>query len=505
MDEPGRDPLTSLFDRTQLIELLNQAYLRDGLGSGLAALFVDVDHFKMVNDSLGHAVGDTVLMTVARRLVSCVRPTDTVARLGGDEFVAVVEGLTEVEAVALAERIVTAVSEPLLIDGRELVLSVSIGLAFSGGDVSDPEQLLRHADTALYEAKGNGRGRAQLFNAEIQQRLIRRITLEAELRAAMRGRQLQVHYQPQVDLATGMVVGAEALLRWWHPEFGWVSPAEFIPVAEESGLIVPIGRWVLEQAIGQFRAWQTARRRAPGAITVNLSPVQIRDSGLAEFVTQTLRRFAVEPASVCLELTESALMSSSEPMLETLTELRELGLYLGIDDFGTGHSSLARLRDLPVEVIKIDQRFVRGLGARADDDAIVESVMSLAHAMGLHAVAEGVEHEHQAEALLRLGCTTVQGFLFSPPGRRTRCWSSAGSDCSTPGVGARGQPIRSPAVRRASVRPSGGSSMSSSIRWVSARFPAPERHREPRDRDHQPGDRRRLSRAGLSGALGDRP
>lgn len=414
MGEPGRDPLTSLFDRTQLIELLNQAYLRDGLGSGLAALFMDVDHFKMVNDSLGHAVGDTVLMTVAKRLVSCVRPTDTVARLGGDEFVAVVEGLSEVEAMALADRIVAAVSEPVQIDGRELVLSVSVGLAFSGSDVSDPEQLLRHADTALYEAKGSGRGRAQLFNAEIQQRLIRRITLETELRAAMRDGQLQVHYQPQVDLTTGTIVGAEALLRWTHPEFGPVSPAEFVPVAEDSGLIVPIGRWVLERAISQFRAWQVARRRAPRAVTINLSPVQMRDSGLVAFVEHALRHHAVDPAVVCLELTESALMCGSEAMLETLTSLRELGLYVGIDDFGTGHSSLARLRDLPVEVIKIDQRFVRGLGARADDDAIVESVMSLAHAMGLHAVAEGVEHPHQAEALLRLGCTTVQGFLFSP-------------------------------------------------------------------------------------------
>lgn len=414
MSEPGRDPLTGLFDRTQLIELLNQAYLRDGLGSGLAALFVDVDHFKMVNDSLGHAVGDTVLMTVAHRLVSCVRPTDTVARLGGDEFVAVVEGLSEIEATLLADRVVRAVAEPLHIDGRELVLSVSVGLAFSGSDVSDPEQLLRHADTALYEAKGNGRGRAQLFNAEIQQRLLRRITLEAELRAAMRDGQLKVRYQPQVDLVTGTIVGAEALLRWTHPEFGAVSPAEFIPVAEDSGLIVPIGRWVLERAIGQFRAWQVARRRAPRAITINLSPVQMRDTGLVAFVQEALRHYQVEPSYVCLELTESALMSGSEPVLETLTQLRELGLYLGIDDFGTGHSSLARLRDLPVEVIKIDQRFVRGLGARADDDAIVESVMSLAHAMGLHAVAEGVEHLHQAEALLRLGCTTVQGFLFSP-------------------------------------------------------------------------------------------
>jgi diguanylate cyclase (GGDEF)-like protein len=414
MDTTGRDPLTGLFDRTQLIEQLNQAYLRGGLGSELAALFVDVDHFKMVNDSLGHAVGDTVLMTVAKRLVSCLRPDDTVARLGGDEFVAVVQGLSESEAVARAERIVAAVSEPLHIDGRELVLSVSIGVAFSGADACDPEQLLRHADTALYEAKGNGRGRAQIFNDQIQQRLVRRLTLETELRAAVRDGQLRLHYQPQVDLVTGTVVGAEALLRWTHPEFGAVSPAEFIPVAEDSGLIVPIGRWVLEQAISRFRAWHTQHRTAPRAITINISPVQMRDTELVAFVEETLNRQEVNPAVVCLELTESALMTGAAPMLQTLTELRELGLYLGIDDFGTGHSSLARLRDLPVEVIKLDQRFVRGLGTRADDDAIVASVMSLAHAMGLHAVAEGVEHRHQAEALVKLGCTTVQGFLFSP-------------------------------------------------------------------------------------------
>jgi diguanylate cyclase len=409
----GRDSLTGLFDRTQLIELLNQAYLRDGLGAGLAAFFVDVDHFKMVNDSLGHAVGDTVLMTVGRRLISCLRPDDSVARLGGDEFVAVVEGLSEEEAMAFAERIVAAVSEPLQIDGRELVLSVSVGLAFSGTDASDPEQLLRHADTALYEAKGNGRGRAQLFNEQIQQRLVRRLMLETELRAALRDGQLRLHYQPQIDLVTGTVVGAEALLRWTHPEFGEISPGEFIPVAEDSGLIVPIGRWVFEQAISRFRAWQDLHRAAPRAITINLSPVQMRDTEFVPFVDETLRRHEVNPALVCLELTESALMAGAAPMLQTLTELRELGLYVGIDDFGTGHSSLARLRDLPVEVIKIDQQFIRGLGTRADDDAIVESVMSLAHAMGLHAVAEGVEHRHQAEALVKLGCTTVQGFLFS--------------------------------------------------------------------------------------------
>jgi diguanylate cyclase len=409
----GRDSLTGLFDRTQLIELLNQAYLRDGLGAGLAAFFVDVDHFKMVNDSLGHAVGDTVLMTVGRRLILCLRPDDSVARLGGDEFVAVVEGLSEEEAMAFAERIVAAVSEPLQIDGRELVLSVSVGLAFSGTDASDPEELLRHADTALYEAKGNGRGRAQLFNEQIQQRLVRRLMLETELRAALRDGQLRLHYQPQIDLVTGTVVGAEALLRWTHPEFGEISPGEFIPVAEDSGLIVPIGRWVFEQAISRFRAWQDLHRAAPRAITINLSPVQMRDTEFVPFVDETLTRHEVNPALVCLELTESALMAGAGPMLQTLIELRELGLYVGIDDFGTGHSSLARLRDLPVEVIKIDQQFIRGLGTRTDDDAIVESVMSLAHAMGLHAVAEGVEHRHQVEALVKLGCTTVQGFLFS--------------------------------------------------------------------------------------------
>jgi EAL domain-containing protein (putative c-di-GMP-specific phosphodiesterase class I) len=267
----------------------------------------------------------------------------------------------------------------------------------------------------LYEAKAAGRARVQVFNRDIHRRVLRRIELESEIRRALRDNEFALHYQPQVDLVSGRIVGVEALLRWQHPELGSISPAEFVPVAEDTGLILPLGRWVLGTALAQLQAWSGSReRRGPRTVTINISPVQLGDPGFVADVRAALHQARVEPTAVCLELTESSLMQGPSRTIDVLAELQSLGVYIGIDDFGTGHSSLARLRDLPVEVLKVDRSFVDGLGRESDDTAIVASIMSLAFAMGLHAIAEGVEQPAQAKALTRLGCTTAQGFLFSP-------------------------------------------------------------------------------------------
>jgi diguanylate cyclase len=438
----GLDPLTGLLNRAQLFARLESAFARATPDNPVAVLFVDVDHFKLVNDSLGHEAGDAVLIEVAARLRTCTRPEDSVARLGGDEFVLVLEGTSPREASDVALRAVEAISVPIALGRREMSLTVSIGLAVSGSEVEAADQLLRNADTALYEAKGAGRARVQVFNSEIHRRVLRRIELETEIRRALRDDEFALHYQPQVDLISGRIVGVEALLRWRHPTLGSIPPSEFVPIAEESGLILPLGRWVLREALEQLSAWSALREcRGLGTVTVNISPVQLGDPGFAEDVRCALRDSFVEPSAVCLELTESSLMQGPYGTIDVLTELRSLGVYLGIDDFGTGHSSLARLRDLPVEIVKIDRSFVDGLGRDTDDSAIVASIMSLAFAMGLHAIAEGVEQPGQARALTRLGCTTAQGYLFAPaqpPSAipalcRTRLWRpmTAGSTRDT--------------------------------------------------------------------------
>jgi diguanylate cyclase (GGDEF)-like protein len=411
----GLDPLTGLLNRSQLYTRLESAFARATGDNPVAVLFVDVDHFKLVNDSLGHEAGDAVLIEVAARLRTCTRPEDAVARLGGDEFVLVLEGTSPREGSDVALRALKAISEPIALGRREMSLTVSIGLAVSGSEVEAADQLLRNADTALYEAKGAGRARVQAFNSEIHRRVLRRIELETEIRRALRDDEFALHYQPQVDLISGRIVGVEALLRWRHRTLGSIPPSEFVPIAEESGLILPLGRWVLREALEQLSAWSALREcRGLGTVTVNISPVQLGDPSFAEDVRRALRDSCVEPSAVCLELTESSLMEGRDGTIEVLTELRSLGVYLGIDDFGTGHSSLARLRDLPVEIVKIDRSFVDGLGRDTDDSAIVASIMSLAFAMGLHAIAEGVEQPGQARALTRLGCTTAQGYLFAP-------------------------------------------------------------------------------------------
>ncbi len=410
----GLDPLTGLLNRPQLFRRLESAYARATNDNPVAVLFVDVDHFKLVNDSLGHEAGDAVLIEVAARLRACTRPEDAVARLGGDEFVVVLEGTSPREASDVAHRAIRAISSPIAFGRREISLTASIGLSVSGPEAEGVDQLLRNADTALYEAKRAGRARVQPFNSDIHRRVLRRVELESEIRRALRDDEFALHYQPQVDLISGRIVGVEALLRWTHPTLGSIPPSEFVPIAEDTGLIVPLGRWVLREALEQLTAWSAAREcRGLGTVTINISPVQFGDPNFVEDVRCALRDSGVEPSAVCLELTESALMQGPSRTIDVLTDLRSLGVYIGIDDFGTGHSSLARLRDLPVEILKIDRSFVDGLGRDGHESAIVASIMSLAFAMGLHAIAEGVEQPAQAKALTRLGCTTAQGFLFS--------------------------------------------------------------------------------------------
>lgn len=409
------DTLTGLPTRGLLLERLEHELTRtDGAGQ-VAVLFVDLDNFKLVNDSLGHDSGDVVLGEMARRITACVGSGDTVSRFGGDEMVILHPGAGSGSEVALGARIVAAMVEPIAVGGREVVVSASVGIAICDRGAEPAEQLLRDADTALYSAKSRGRNRVERFNEELHARVARRMQIESDLRVALREAQLFVHYQPQVSLESGQILGVEALARWRHPAQGMISPEEFIPVAEESRLIGELGRQVLRTACRQLAEWTAAMPGLQLTMTVNVSPRQLDD---AQFVTElrnALEESRVDPASLCLELTESGLVGRDADTVEVLARIREMGVYLAIDDFGTEYSSLARLRGLPVEVLKIDRSFIDGLPSESGDTAIVSSILSLAFAMGKHVIAEGVERPEQAAALRSMGCTVAQGFLFSPP------------------------------------------------------------------------------------------
>lgn len=407
------DPLTGVPNRAMLLDRLDRAIQhRSGRGE-VAVLFVDLDNFKLVNDSLGHDHGDAVLREVSRRLLECIRNDDVVGRFGGDEMVVVHRVADDGSAAELADRILDAMRPPMVIAEREMVMSVSIGLATSGPTATTSEQLIRNADTALYAAKERGRARVEVFSDELFLRVVRRVQIESELRVALREGQLFVEYQPQVGLETGKLVGVEALVRWRHPERGLVPPDEFITVAEECGLIGELGAQVLDTACRQLVEWTSTLRTPPPSVTVNVSLRQLADPAFVDEVAGVIEETGVDPTSLTLEITESALVNSDADIVDVLGRLRALGLYLAIDDFGTEYSSLARLRDLPVEVLKIDRSFVDGLGTEPGDTAIVASILSLAFAMGLHVIAEGVETESQATVLLGLGCGVAQGFLFS--------------------------------------------------------------------------------------------
>jgi diguanylate cyclase (GGDEF)-like protein len=402
------DALTGLAGRARFIARLREL---TAAGRPLAVVFLDLDDFKLINDGFGHDTGDRLLVEVAARLRAAVRPGDLVARLGGDEFTVLCEGIgSEQAALEVARRLQRALHEPFQVAGQRRHVRASAGcrVAPAGGDA---EELLRDADVAMYQAKNAGKDRVELFSQATRALILRRLQLEQELREALARETLAVHFQPQVELHTGRVAGAEALARWPHPEEGLISPAEFIPVAEETGLIVPLGGWVLDQACRRLAAWRAAG--LPICVSVNVSVHQLADPELLARVRESLARWQVPPRSLCLELTESALMDAGEAPLARLAELKELGLYLAVDDFGTGYSSLGALKRLPVEVLKVDRSFIDGLGTDPEDSAIVAAVLSLAHALGLHVVAEGVESELQASQLAALGCPVAQGFLFS--------------------------------------------------------------------------------------------
>jgi diguanylate cyclase (GGDEF)-like protein len=410
------DALTGLPNRLLVAESLEQALERSSRsGAEVAVLFVDLDRFKLINDSRGHAAGDELLVTVAERLRRVVRPDDVVARFGGDEFVVVCEdSAAALEASVLAERILTTLREPVLVGGQEVFLSASVGIAVVDGSGS-PSGLLRDADAAMYRAKEKGRDRSEFFDATMQTEATDRLEIQSALHRAIERDELRVHYQPVVELETGTVTGVEALVRWQHPQLGLVSPASFIPLAEETGLIVPVGGWVLAQATAQLARWRKQSWGRSLTVSVNLSARQLRQPELIPALMATLLATGMDPEALCLELTETTFMEDAGSHRDTLAEIRALGLGLAIDDFGTGYSSLTYLKRFPVTVVKVDQAFVKGLGENAADTAIVKSVIDLAHALGLVVVAEGVETAEQVTHLRALGCDLGQGYFFARP------------------------------------------------------------------------------------------
>ena len=411
------DSLTGLPNRNLLVDRIEQTLNRAQRQPGsVAALFCDVDDFKEVNDSFGHHVGDEVLKVVAARLRAAVRPADTVARIGGDEFVVLCEGLEdESVAFAIASRVLSSVALPIDVAGNELALSVSVGVAFASS--TDAAELLRNADAAMYLAKQRGRNRAELFDERLRQVAAERISLIADLRHAVEREELRVHYQPVFALGSEQMLGAEALVRWQHPTRGLLYPDAFIPAAESASLIGEIGAWVLQAACRQAALWAHAGVGGlPLHMAVNVSARQLaQGSGLVPLVAAALREAAIDPATLILEVTESAVMDDAEATLAILTQLKALGVRLAIDDFGTGYSSLIYLKRFPVDQLKVDRAFVSGLGTDPDDSAIVASVVGLARAVGIVAVAEGVETVQQLAALQDLGCGFGQGYLWSRP------------------------------------------------------------------------------------------
>lgn len=430
------DLLTGLFNRYNLENRLEQALaLARRNSEPLAVMFIDLDRFKVINDTLGHNIGDLLLIEVARRLLACVRESDIVSRPGGDEFVVVLTGIGAVlDAAPIAHTILDTLGQPYQIEGRTLHTTPSIGISLFPDDGDDTETLMKHADTAMYHAKEQGRNNVQFFAAAMNTAASERLELERELRQALRQKQFELYYQPKVRTADGSLYGVEALLRWRHPKFGIISPLKFIPIAEEAGLIETIGAWVLDEACRQLIAWREAGISGL-TMAVNLSAHQLRSPALAEQVLACIKYYGLREGELELEVTESMAMSNPERAIGQLQSLRALGVHLAIDDFGTGYSSLAYLKLLPIQTIKLDRTFVRDIETDVNDAAISTATLALAHSLGLKVVAEGVETEAQRQFLARHGCDFLQGYLFGKPEPAevwTKRWSGPTDDAPSP-------------------------------------------------------------------------
>jgi diguanylate cyclase (GGDEF)-like protein len=408
------DILTDLPNRALLNDRTAQAIaLAKRHGTQVAMLFVDLDQFKAINDSFGHATGDSLLRSVAQRLLGCVRRSDTVSRQGGDEFVILLtEGAYDRDAAAIAGKILAAMALPHAVQGREMGITSSIGISVFPADGDDPETLIKSADAAMYHAKERGRNNFQFFTEAMNDRTVERQTVEAGLRRALELGEFRLHYQPKIDLGTGAITGAEALLRWSHPEWGPVPPARFIPVAEESGLILPLGRWVLGEACAQARRWVDAGL-AFGSIAVNISALELSQKGFVEGLRASLNSAGLEGRYLQLEITESVLMHDAETNGAILRQIKDIGVELAVDDFGTGYSSLSYLTKFPIDVLKIDQSFVGSIELSPLNGIVAGAVIGMGNSLDLRVVAEGIENPAQLAFLKKRHCQEGQGFLFS--------------------------------------------------------------------------------------------
>jgi diguanylate cyclase (GGDEF)-like protein/PAS domain S-box-containing protein len=423
------DALTGLPNRSLCQERLKMSIDQaKRSGQKVAVLFVDLDRFKNINDSLGHHVGDGLLRSIASRLLNVVRNGDTVARLGGDEFVVILNGIADVEEIGkiVDQRLISLIRKPHQVDGAELNISCSVGVAVYPDDGDDIDRLMRHADVAMYQAKSSGRDNLQFFTPELNERVLRRLQLENDMRHAVERGELVLYYQPRINAATGGLAGVESLVRWTHPLHGLIPPADFIPIAEESGLIVGIGTWIIGEACRQHQHW---RRAGVGGVpvSINLSAVQLREPGLCATLDAALQRYAVDPAQIELELTESILMDKVDDTIAVLRDIKALGCTISIDDFGSGYSSLSYLYRFPIDKLKIDRAFIQNMHSAPQNLAVTNAIIGLGHTLGLQVVAEGVEHEADVDLLRAAGCDELQGFYYSRalPAADAQAWMVA--------------------------------------------------------------------------------
>ncbi|MFM1842578.1 MAG: hypothetical protein RLZZ490_1314, partial [Cyanobacteriota bacterium] len=415
----NHDPLTNLPNRLLFLDRLGHALQRNLRRQDyrFAVLFLDLDGFKVINDSLGHAYGDLLLQAIAQRLEQCLRPEDTLARLGGDEFTMLIEEVSAPETViAIAQRIHQVLQQPFNLNGQEIFTNTSIGIALNHSYYRHPQDILRDADTAMYQAKAAGKGRYAIFNQSMHQHAVQRLKRENDLRRAIDRQELILYYQPIICLQTGQLQGFEALIRWHHPEDGLIMPGEFIAIAEETGLIVPMGDWILREACEQIIKLQQYFPHLPHLqISVNISSRQLHDQRLLQTLDQILADTQINPHTLKLEITESLLMDNLALATEVLVELRRRQIQISLDDFGTGYSSLSYLHRFPINTLKVDRSFIMSMEPNDENSAIVRTILTLAHSLGLDVIAEGIETELQLTQLRWLGCEMGQGYFFSPP------------------------------------------------------------------------------------------